>query len=85
MSSGRSRSASVPHLHPWWRPFREALAQHGSPEEAKPMQAYMKDVAPFFGVKATPRRALFKEHLAEHGPPDPLELPAIVRSAFAAP
>lgn len=49
------------------------------------MQAYMKDVAPLFGVKATPRRALFKEHLAEHGPPDPLELPAIVRSAFAAP
>lgn len=49
------------------------------------MQAYMKDIAPFFGVKAVQRRELFKAHVAEHGAPDMQELPALVRSAFAAP
>lgn len=83
MSTGRSRSASATPLHPWWRPFRDALARHGSPEEAKPMQACMKDIAPFFGVKATPRGAVFKEHLAEHGPPDRLDLQAIVYASSA--
>ena len=43
----------------------------------------MKDIAPFFGIKATPRRELVKEHIALHRAPSVAELPAIARSAFA--
>jgi len=47
------------------------------------MQAYMKDIAPFFGIKATERRALLKELIALHGSPPLDELRAICRAAFA--
>lgn len=52
-------------------------------ENAVAMQAYMKGIAPFFGIKATERRALLKEHIALHGPPPLDELQAICRAAFA--
>lgn len=72
-------------LHPWLAPLLEAFRQHADPANARPMQAYMKDNFPFFGIKTTLRRELLKEHIAMHGPPRPEELPAIARSAFAVP
>jgi len=45
----------------------------------------MKGIAPFFGIKAVPRRELLAEHIAMHGAPALDELPAIARAAFACP
>ncbi|MCB0811629.1 MAG: DNA alkylation repair protein, partial [Flavobacteriales bacterium] len=72
-------------LHPWLEPLREAFEARRCAENAAAMQAYMKDIAPFFGLKTPLRRALLKEHLSRCGRPAVQELPAIVRSAFAQP
>jgi len=45
----------------------------------------MKGIAPFFGIKAVPRRELLAEHIAMHGAPALDELPAIARAAFSCP
>jgi 3-methyladenine DNA glycosylase AlkD len=70
-------------LHPWWGPLETRLCAAGIATDAVAMQAYMKDIAPFPGIKTPTRRALFKAHLADIGTPAMHELPAIVRSAFA--
>lgn len=70
-------------MHAWLAPLHAALKHHADPSDAAAMQAYMKDIAPFFGIKATPRRELLKEHIAVHGAPPLDELQAIARSAFA--
>ncbi|MCB9184357.1 MAG: DNA alkylation repair protein [Flavobacteriales bacterium] len=70
-------------MHTWLIPLHSTFKHHGDPTDAAAMQAYMKDIAPFFGIKATPRRELVKEHVALHGAPPLTELPAIARSAFA--
>jgi 3-methyladenine DNA glycosylase AlkD len=72
-------------LHPWLAPLQATFKRHADPSNAVPMQAYMKDNFPFFGIKATQRRELLKEHIALHGAPALEELPAIARSAFAVP
>ncbi|MCC6399957.1 MAG: DNA alkylation repair protein [Flavobacteriales bacterium] len=79
MSDGLGRGA----VHPWLKPLGALFEAHRCPDNATAMEAYMKHVAPFFGIKAPDRRALLKAHLAEHGTPAAAELPAIVRSAFA--
>ncbi len=43
------------------------------------MKAYMKNVAPFYGIKAGPRRALQKEVWKDH----PLPAPGLDMAAFA--
>ena len=43
----------------------------------------MKGIAPFFGLMTEKRRALVREHMAEHGAPDLDQLPEIARAAFA--
>ena len=70
-------------MHTWLIPLHSTFKHHGDPTDAAAMQAYMKDIAPFFGIKATPRRELVKAHVALHGAPPLTELPAIARSAFA--
>lgn len=80
-----TRRADPPPLHPWLSPLRAAFAHHTDAANASIMAAYMKHVAPFFGIKAPLRRALVKEHKHLYGPPPLDELPAIVRSAFACP
>lgn len=72
-------------LHPWLIPLRKAFERHADAMNAAPMEAYMKGVAPFFGIKSPLRRSLVKEHIALHGPAPLDELPQIVRSAFAQP
>lgn len=70
-------------LHPYWAPLAQPLAVAGNSTDAAAMQRYMKDVAPFFGLKTPQRRALQKAHMDRYGLPEVVELTAICRSAFA--
>jgi hypothetical protein len=72
-------------MHPWLAPLHATFKRHADAEKAAAMCAYMKGHFPFFGIMATERRALVKEHMALHGSPELDELPAIARSAFALP
>ncbi|MEX1131753.1 MAG: DNA alkylation repair protein [Flavobacteriales bacterium] len=72
-------------MHPYLEPLAERFAAKADAANAAAMRAYMKDVAPFFGVKTVERRALLKALLAEQGKATFAELPAIARSAFAQP
>jgi 3-methyladenine DNA glycosylase AlkD len=45
---------------------RLALQEAAEPGKAEPMQAYMKSVMPFLGVRALPRRAALKRVFAGH-------------------
>lgn len=69
--------------HRWLRPLGALFEAHRCPEDAAAMEAYMKHIAPFFGIKAPHRRALLKAHIADQGAPPADELAAIARSAFA--
>lgn len=70
-------------MHPWLAPLHADFKRHADRDNAAAMHAYMKGIAPFFGIKATERRELLKEHIAEQGAPPLDELPAIARAAFA--
>jgi 3-methyladenine DNA glycosylase AlkD len=72
-------------VHAWLVPLYATFRRHADATDAAAMQAYMKGRFPFFGIKAPERRELVKEHIALHGAPDPAELPAIARAAFALP
>lgn len=72
-------------MHPWVLRLRERIGRQGNAADAAAMAAYMKGIAPFFGVKAVPRRALLQEHIALHGPPPLEDLAVIARSCFACP
>lgn len=78
-------NAQLRRMHAWLAPLRETFKRHGDPADAAAMEAYMKGIAPFFGIKATPRRELLKEHIDVHGPAPLDELPAITQAAFAYP
>ncbi len=54
MSAGQGTPPIVPYI-------REELKKYADPEQAGPMQAYMKTDQPFYGVKAPQRAAIFKE------------------------
>lgn len=41
--------------------IRELFLEAANPADAQPMSDYMKNIAPFFGVKAVPRRQIQKE------------------------
>lgn len=72
-------------LHAYWAPLSLGLAGAADPMDAVAMQRYMKDVAPFHGIKTPARRALLKAHVERYGLPEATELTAICRSAFAQP
>lgn len=77
-----------PHLyvmHSWLSPLHTTFQRQANAANATAMRAYMKDHFPFFGIKATERRQLVKEHSALYGMPTIDELPAIARSAFSLP
>lgn len=69
-------------LHPWWAPLEPALSAAALRPPALAMQRYMKDVAPFYGIKSPERRALLMAHMDRVGPPALGELAEICRSAF---
>ncbi len=70
-------------MHPWLIPLRASFKRHSCAPNAAAVFAYMKGVAPFFGLKTEQRRALVREHIAQHGAPDLDQLPEIARGAFA--
>lgn len=70
-------------LHPYLAPLAVPFRRAASPVNAAAMQRYMKDIAPFIGIKTPQRRALLKQHIARYGPPPIADLPAICHSAFA--
>jgi 3-methyladenine DNA glycosylase AlkD len=70
-------------MHPWLVPLHATCKHVRLAENASVMEAYMKGIAPFFGIKSTERRELLREHIAMHGAPVLDELPAITRAAFA--
>ena len=72
-------------MHPWLSPLYSAFKRNGNAERAQAMSRYMKGHFPYFGIMTTERRDLMKEHFAMHGAPVLEDLPAIARSAFAAP
>ena len=57
---------------------------HAHPENAPPMQSYMKGKFPFFGIKSPERKALSHQFLRDN---EPIELPvlaALFRECFSA-
>lgn len=72
-------------IHPFLVPLYVTFQRNANVENAFAMQAYMKGHFPFFGIKATERRGLLREHIVAQGAPAFDELPAIARSAFALP
>lgn len=72
-------------MHAYLAPLATPFRQAASTTNAKAMRAYMKDIAPFFGIKTPQRRALLKAHVDRYGLPPIAELPAICHSAFAQP
>lgn len=70
-------------MHAWIAPLHAAFKQHACAPNAAGAFAYMKGIAPFFGLMTDQRRALVREHVAAHGAPDSKELPAIARAAFS--
>ena len=75
----------MPSLHPSIATLQEVFAEHRNPIDAAGMQAYMKNVAPFFGVKTEARRALQKEVWKEHSLPAKAEWEGVVNHLFALP
>ena len=56
-------------LHPAVSLLQEVFGEYANPADAAIMQAYMKDIAPFYGIKAGPRRMLQKEVWKDHALP----------------
>jgi 3-methyladenine DNA glycosylase AlkD len=50
--------------------LRALFEKNGNVIDALPMQAYMKDIAPFFGIKAPLRRKLSQHFIKTHGLPE---------------
>ncbi|MBR9860226.1 DNA alkylation repair protein [bacterium] len=48
--------------------LKAAMLEAGNPSDAEQMYAYMKEQCPFYGLKATPRREIFKTVLYKHEP-----------------
>ena len=50
--------------------LRALFDKNSNAADALPMQAYMKDIAPFFGIKAPLRRQLSQHFIKTHGLPE---------------
>lgn len=61
------------------------FSEHADPQRAPGMAAYMKDVAPFHGIAAEPRRALQREVFRAAGPLGEATVVAVVRACWERP
>jgi 3-methyladenine DNA glycosylase AlkD len=61
------------------------LEKNANPQNALPMQKYMKDTSSFFGIKSPERVALFKLFMKENPPPQYFEILEIVVELWAIP
>lgn len=56
-------------MHSYFAPLEKTFRDHRNPEFAEKMKAYLKNHFEFFGIKQSPRRALFKEFMKAEGLP----------------
>ncbi len=74
-----------PVLHPYWAPLSEAFEQAADPAVAAQAAAYMKHIAPFYGIKAPMRRELLQHFIKANGLPPKEMLETIILSAWHQP
>lgn len=67
------------------RSLRSALEAQRDPTKAGPMQKYMKDLFPYFGIKSPELSVIFQNFFSDHGYPKPDELPAILEELWEQP
>lgn len=65
--------------------IRELFQDAANPADAQPMSDYMKNIAPFFGVKAVPRRLVQKEVFRQYGILPAGEWEALLKELYAQP
>lgn len=58
---------------------------HANPDNAAPMQQYMKQIAPFLGIKTPLRRQLSKQFWQTYGIPPIEQVPEVVRALYSMP
>lgn len=64
------------------QPLIRSLETHQNPENARPMEKYMRNQFPFFGIKATERRLLVREFINTYGPLQTNQIPDIVTTLW---
>lgn len=63
----------------------ELYSQNQNRETAEPMEAYMKNMFPFFGIKRPQRNILQRALFNKYGLPNPIELAELTRGLWARP
>lgn len=65
--------------------IRELFLEAATPADAAPMAAYMKHIAPFFGLKAAPRRLIQKEVFKQHATLPAAEWTQLLKALYREP
>jgi len=69
-------------MNPYLDAIQQLYGQHANPEQALPMQRYMRDQFQFLGIKSPQAQVLFKQLKAEHGLPALDQLDPVVRTLW---
>ncbi len=69
-------------IHPYWVTLKQLFEQAAHPETAAGAAAYMKNISPFYGIRAPQRRLLLTDFINSQGLPAPEELAEITKSAW---
>lgn len=69
-------------IHPYWVKLKQLFEEAANPDIAAGAAAYMKNISPFYGIKAPHRRKLIMELVSTEGLPVPEELTDIIKSAW---
>lgn len=72
-------------MHSYARSIKVLLAAHAHPENAAPMQRYMRDQFEYLGLKGPEMSALLAGHYAVHGLPPLVDLEAVLRDLWSLP
>lgn len=72
-------------MHSYLVPLTQLFEQAADPENALPMQKYMRDQFEFLGIKSPLRKQLFKQFLTSYGLPAVDQLDLICRDLWALP
>ncbi|WP_308636766.1 DNA alkylation repair protein [Paenibacillus silvisoli] len=71
--------------HTYTSELESVLRAHANRELAESMEAYMRHLFPFLGIRTPERNALVKQFMKEHGVPAGEELEAVVRELWSKP
>lgn len=72
-------------MNPIIAEIRELFQDTANPADAQPMSDYMKNIAPFFGVKAVPRRLIQKEVFKQYASLQPDHWAAVLKDLYRQP